>query len=109
MDIISMALAKKVYQGSLLGMLNVSTDGDVASLPTGPMMENVRNAGLWFWGMTPEIDSDGLTQLWCLIECQDNVVHFEYIEISRSPVSMADSAPTEERLINSNLTQNEDI
>jgi len=104
MDIIRWRLAKKAISGSLLGMLNVSTDGDVSVPPTGPMMENVVNPGLWFWGMTPEIDSDGLPNFDALLSaglCRSlNTLNFpdrQYLW----PI------PAEERLINSNLTQNE--
>jgi hypothetical protein len=104
MDIIRWRLAEKVISGSLLGMINVATDGDVTVPPTGPLMENVVTPGLWFWGLTPEIDNDGLPDFQALLDanlCRAlNTLSFparQYLW----PI------PAEERLLNPNLTQNE--
>lgn len=104
MDIIRWQLAEKAISGSLLGLLNVSTDGDVTVPPTGPLMDNVVTPGLWFWGLTPEIDEDGLPNFQTLLDanlCRSlNILSFperQYLW----PI------PAEERQLNPNLTQNE--
>jgi len=104
MDIIRWRLAEKAISGSLLGMINVATDGDVNVAPTGPLMENVVTPGLWFWGLTPIIDEDGLPDFQALLDA----------DFCRSLNSLSFPArqylwpiPAEERLLNPNLTQNE--
>jgi len=104
MDIIRWRLAKKALSGNLLGMLTVSTNGNVSVPPTGPLMDKVVNPELWFWGMTPEIDADGLPNFNALLNaglCRSlNILNFQDRQYLW-PI------PAEERLINSNLTQNE--
>ena len=103
MDLIRWNLAEKALTGVLLGMLDVANDGDVTLPPTGPLIDEVVNPGLWFWGMTPEIDEDGLPDFTALLDaglCRSlNLINFpnnQYLW----PI------PAEERLLNSNLTQN---
>lgn len=103
MDLIRWRLAEKAISGSLLGMLNVSTDGDVSVPPSGPLVDDVVSQGLWFWGMTPEIDEDGLPNFDALLNaglCRPlNSISFperQYLW----PI------PASERLLNPNLTQN---
>ena len=49
MDLIRWRLAEKVLSGKTYGMANI-----------GSIVEDVVEPGLWFWGMTPEIDEDGI-------------------------------------------------
>ncbi len=104
MDLIRWRLAEKALTGTSYGLLNVATDGNVSVPPTGPLMDDVVNPGLWFWGMTPEIDEDGLPDFSALLDaglCRSlNTINFperQYLW----PI------PASERLLNPNLTQNE--
>ena len=103
MDLIRWRLAEKALTGNSYGMLNVATDGNVTVPPTGPLMDNVVNPGLWFWGMKPEVDEDGLPDFSALLNaglCRSlNTINFperQYLW----PI------PASERLLNPNLTQN---
>lgn len=103
MDLIRWRLAEKALTGTSYGMLNVATDGNVTVPPTGPLMDNVVNPGLWFWGMKPEVDEDGLPDFSALLNaglCRSlNTINFperQYLW----PI------PASERLLNPNLTQN---
>ncbi|SDL89188.1 RagB/SusD family nutrient uptake outer membrane protein [Kriegella aquimaris] len=104
MDLIRWRLAEKALTGNSYGLLNVATDANVGVAPTGPLMDNVVTPGLWFWGMTPEIDADGLPDFSALLNaglCRSlNTINFptrQYLW----PI------PASERLLNANLTQNE--
>ncbi len=104
MDLIRWRLAEKALNGVLYGMLDVASDGDVSIPPSGPLVDDVVTPGLWFWGIVPEIDEDGLPDFSPLLEaglCRAlNTTSFperQYLW----PI------PAEERLLNSNLTQNE--
>ena len=103
MDLIRWRLAEKAITGPLLGMLSVSTDSNVNITPSGPLMDEVVVPGLWFWGITPEIDENGLPDFSALLAAG----------LSRSLNSQSFPErqylwpiPAEERLLNSNLTQN---
>ncbi|MEP5341418.1 MAG: RagB/SusD family nutrient uptake outer membrane protein [Algibacter sp.] len=56
MDIIRWRLAEKVLTGNTYGMANI-----------GSIIDNVVTPGLWFWGMTPEIDEDGVADFTPLV------------------------------------------
>ena len=67
-------------------------------------MDNVVTPELWFWGLTPAIDEDGLPDFQALLDanlCRPlNTLNFpekQYLW----PI------PAEERQLNPNLTQNE--
>jgi hypothetical protein len=103
MDLIRWRLAEKALTGTSYGLLNVATDGNVTVPPTGPLMDDVVTPGLWFWGMVPEIDEDGLPDFSALLNaglCRSlNTINFperQYLW----PI------PASERLLNPNLTQN---
>ncbi|MEQ9290144.1 MAG: RagB/SusD family nutrient uptake outer membrane protein [Cyclobacteriaceae bacterium] len=105
MDLIRWRLAVKAMSGPTLGMLNVAINVDASVAPSGPLMDQVVTPGLWFWGLTPVIDDDGLPDFSALLEaglCRSlNVQSFperQYLW----PI------PAEERLLNTNLTQNSD-
>lgn len=57
MDIIRWKLAKKVLTGHIYGMSDV-----------GDIMSNVVDSGLWFWGITPQLDDDGIADFTPLVE-----------------------------------------
>jgi len=94
---------KSLYQ-AVIGMLNVSTDGDVRASPYGPMMENVVNPGFMVSGVWPG-DRFGrnyptLMPYWVQDYCRFIELHW----ISQIASIYAD--PAERRsMINSNLTQ----
>ena len=103
MDLIRWRLAGKAMSGPIPGMLNVGINSDVTVAPTGPLIDQVVTPGLWFWGLTPEIDEDGLPDFTALLDaglCRVlNIQSFperQYLW----PI------PAEERLLNTNLTQN---
>lgn len=103
MDLIRWRIAHKAIDGNLYGLANVVVNTDVSVTPTGPLMDNVVNKGLWFWGMPPMIDEDGLPNFDHLYEagmCRVlNVMSFperQYLW----PI------PSQELLLNPNLTQN---
>jgi hypothetical protein len=103
MDLIRWKLAEKALTGRVYGMLDVAANGDVSVAPTGPLMDDVVTPGLWFWGMTPEIDEDGLPDFEPLLNAglcrslvESNFPTNQYL----FPI------PADERLLNTNLTQN---
>lgn len=103
MDLVRWRIAHKAINGNLYGLANVVVDTDVNEIPTGPLMDNVVNKGLWFWGMPPTIDEDGLPNFDHLYEagmCRVlNVMSFperQYLW----PI------PSQELLLNPNLKQN---
>lgn len=103
MDLIRWRIAHKALRGNVYGLSNVAVNTNVNVTPTGPLMENVVNKGLWFWGMRPEIDADGLPNFDKLYEanlCRVlNVMNFperQYLW----PI------PAKELLLNPNLIQN---
>lgn len=93
MDLIRWRLAEKVLTGNTYGMANI-----------GSIIDNVVTPGLWFWGMTPEIDSDGVADFKPLVDAglarTLNEIHFpshQYLW----PIPSADV------LLNPSLSQNE--
>ncbi|MEH6682022.1 MAG: RagB/SusD family nutrient uptake outer membrane protein [Sediminicola sp.] len=104
MDLIRWRLAEKALSSSIVGMVLVDTDGDVSLPATGALMDNVVDPGLWFWGMTPEIDEDGLPNFDALI----NAGLAQIVNIRNFPERQyLWPIPAEDRLLNPNLTQNE--
>lgn len=103
MDLIRWKLAEKALTGFTYGLLNVTADANTDVAPSGPLMSDLVDKGLWFWGETPEIDEDGLPDFTELLNagyCRTlNVITFperQYL----FPI------PEEDRLLNPNLTQN---
>lgn len=103
MDLVRWRIAHKALKGNLYGLANAVVNTDVNVAPTGPLMDNVVNKGLWFWGMPPTIDEDGLPNFDHLYEaglCRVlNVMSFperQYLW----PI------PSQELLLNPNLVQN---
>lgn len=103
MDLIRWRIAHKAIQGNLYGLANVVVSTDVNVAPSGPLMDNVVSKGLWFWGMPPTIDEEGLPHFDHLYEaglCRVlNVMNFperQYLW----PI------PAKELLLNPNLKQN---
>jgi len=93
MDLIRWRLAKKAMTGHTYGMLTL---GDLGT--------NVVDLDLWFWGMTPEIDEDGMADFDALVSAglarTLNVIEFpdrQYL----FPIPAADV------LLAPNLVQNE--
>jgi hypothetical protein len=105
MDLIRWKLAEKALTGRVYGMAAVATNGDVSVAPTGVLMDNVVTPGLWFWGMTPEIDEDGLPDFKPLL---DAGLCRSLVEISFPSNQYLFPIPASERLLNANLTQNTD-
>ncbi|SIQ97901.1 RagB/SusD family nutrient uptake outer membrane protein [Maribacter ulvicola] len=60
MDLIRWRIAEKAITGFHYGLADVAANADVNIAPTGPLMDNVVTPGLWFWGLTPELDEDGI-------------------------------------------------
>ncbi|GAA3553199.1 RagB/SusD family nutrient uptake outer membrane protein [Snuella lapsa] len=93
MDLIRWRLAEKVLSGKTYGMANI-----------GSIVEDVVEPGLWFWGMTPEIDEDGIADFDPLVEAglarTLNEINFP-IHQYLWPIPSADV------LLNSNLGQND--
>ncbi len=93
MDLIRWKLAEKALSGFTYGMLSGST-----------LIDNVVTPGLWFWGMTPEIDEDGMADF-------DPLVSAGYArtlaEINFPSRQYLWPIPAEERLLVESLTQND--
>jgi len=62
-DLVRYRLAEKALTGNIYGMLDVVANASPDVPPTGPIMDVLVNPGLWFWGLTPVIDDDGLPNL----------------------------------------------
>ncbi len=104
MDLIRWELAEKAMTGPIPGLLNVAIDIDPNVAPTGALMDNVVDPGLWFWGLTPEIDDDGLPDFTALFDaglCRALSVQNFPARQYLWPI------PAEERLLNTNLSQNQ--
>ncbi len=56
MDLIRWRLAEKVLTGNTYGMANI-----------GSIIDDVVTPGLWFWGLIPEIDDDGVADFTPLV------------------------------------------
>ncbi|KKN18011.1 hypothetical protein LCGC14_0960000, partial [marine sediment metagenome] len=104
MDLIRWRLAEKALSTPIVGMVIVNTDGEVTQPATGALIDNVVNPGLWFWGLTPEIDEDGLPDFTALL----NAGLAQTVNIRNFPERQyLWPIPAEDRLLNPNLTQNE--
>ncbi|WP_298238989.1 RagB/SusD family nutrient uptake outer membrane protein [uncultured Algibacter sp.] len=100
MDLIRWRFAEKVFATGIIGQLNVTRSAN----PGGPLMDNLVNPGLYFWGQTPEIDEDGLPDFsgllendFCRILADTEFPEKQYLW----PI------PSAEREKNDNLSQNE--
>lgn len=100
MDIIRWRIAEKVLSTGIIGQLNVTRSAN----PEGPLMDNLVNPGLYFWGQTPEIDEEGIPDFsgllannFCRILVSTNFPERQYLW----PI------PSEDRLLNPNLDQND--
>lgn len=103
MDLIRWRLAHIALSGDYYGLASVSANSDVNVAPTGPLMDEVVNPGLWFWGMVPEIDENGLPNFdelynagLCRVLNTMNFPEHQYLW----PI------PADEILLNDNLIQN---
>ena len=103
MDLIRWRLAEKAMSANIYGMLNIDSNTNVDVEPEGELMDKVVNPGLWFWGITPEIDKDGIAHFDALYEaglCRIlNTMSF-------SEKQYLWPIPHEEILLNENLEQN---
>ncbi|MBJ6366993.1 RagB/SusD family nutrient uptake outer membrane protein [Snuella sedimenti] len=93
MDLIRWRLAEKALTGHTYGMANIGT-----------IIEDVVEPGLWFWGMTPQLDEDGIANFDPLVEAglartlnETNFPVRQYLW----PI------PSSDALLNPNLGQNE--
>ncbi|QTD38461.1 RagB/SusD family nutrient uptake outer membrane protein [Polaribacter batillariae] len=93
MDLIRWRLAEKALTGNTYGMANI-----------GSIIEDVVEPDLWFWGMTPQLDEDGIANFAPLVEAglartlnETNFPARQYLW----PI------PSSDALLNSNLGQNE--
>ncbi|PKA98147.1 putative outer membrane starch-binding protein [Flavobacteriaceae bacterium MAR_2009_75] len=103
MDLIRWRLAEKALTGFTYGLLNVTADAEVSVAPTGPLMDDLVNEGLWFWGQTPEIGEDGLPDFSNLL----NAGYCRTLNVTTFPERQyLFPIPEEDRLLNPNLTQN---
>lgn len=59
MDLIRWKIAEKALVGNTYGLSTTVPVGMYDS-PTGDLIDNVVTPGNWFWGLTPEIDEDGI-------------------------------------------------
>lgn len=103
MDLIRWRLADKALSRNIYGMLNVDSNANVNVAPTGKLMDVIVEPGLWFWGLTPEIDEDGLPRF-------DNLLDAGMIRVLNT-MSFPERQylwpiPQDEILLNDNLTQN---
>ncbi|QDO95213.1 RagB/SusD family nutrient uptake outer membrane protein [Formosa sediminum] len=103
MDLIRWRLAEKALTGYTYGLLNVTVDTNINVAPTGPLMDNLVNKDLWFWGQTPEIDEDGLPDFTGLLNAGYCRTLNEIIFPERQYLF---PIPEQDILLNPNLTQN---
>ena len=103
MDLIRWRLAEKALTGYTYGLLNVTADANTDTPPTGPLMDNLVDKDLWFWGQTPQIDEDGLPDFTGLL----NAGYCRTLNVTTFPERQyLFPIPEEDRLLNPNLTQN---
>lgn len=100
MDLIRWRIAEKVFATGVIGQLAVTRSAN----PQGELIDNLVNPDLYFWGMTPNIDEDGLPDFsellennFCRILVNTNFPENQYLW----PV------PASERLKNNELSQND--
>lgn len=93
MDLIRWRLAEKALTGHTYGMANI-----------GSIVDDVVTPGLWFWGMTPEIDDDGIADFDPLVEAG---LARTLNEISFPDHQYLWPLPSADVRLNSNLSQNE--
>jgi hypothetical protein len=103
MDLIRWKLAEEALTGFTYGLASVSSNPDVDASPTGDLIDNVVGPNLWFWGMVPDIDENGLPRF-------DHLVNANMARVLNK-ISFPERQylwpiPGNEILLNSNLTQN---
>lgn len=103
MDLIRWKLAHEALSGYTYGLLSVTVDGNTSTPPTGLLMDQVVNPGLWFWGQTPEIGENGLPDFTGLLNAG--------LSRTLNTISFPDRQylwpiPQKDRLLNPNLSQN---
>lgn len=103
MDLIRWRLADEAMTGYTYGLSKVVSNPDVTVPPNGPLMENVVDPGLWFWGMVPEIDDNGLPQFDAFVAAG---LARTLNEISFPKRQYLWPIPGDEILLNPNLSQN---
>lgn len=104
MDLIRWQLAHKALSRGIIGQLSVTTNVDAAVVPTGDLMDNVVNPGRYFWGLVPNIDEDGLPDFSALLSA--NLCRI-LVETNFPDRQYLWPIPAEDRLLNTNLSQND--
>ncbi|MCL3781996.1 RagB/SusD family nutrient uptake outer membrane protein [Prolixibacteraceae bacterium JC049] len=104
MDLIRWQLAEKALVGNNYGLAKINQQPDLSKPVTGDMITNVIEPGHWFWGITPEIDNDGLPNFQALDDagmCSIlSVMEFDKTRQYLFPI------PNSNRKLNPELTQN---
>ena len=106
MDLIRWRTAAPIMDGGAtygLAPITANIDPDIVDTQS-PLIQNVVEPGLWFWGLTPQIDENGTADFEPLLAaglCQR-------LTISSFPARQyLWPIPADERRLNANLTQNE--
>ena len=66
MDILRWGIAEKTLVGNTYGLLNCNPV-KIYETPNGDLIDKVVEPGHWFWGLTPEIDEDGIPDFSALL------------------------------------------
>lgn len=106
MDLIRWRTAKEIMDGgATYGLAPITANIDHEIVDTeSPLIQNVVEPGLWFWGLTPQLDENGTADFEPLRAaglCQ------QLTTTSFPERQYLWPIPADERRLNSNLTQNE--
>lgn len=106
MDLIRWKIADKVLDGGAaygLAAITANNDPDIVD-ENSPLVKNVIEQGMWFWGMTPELDENGNADF----EPLEAAGLCQQLTITSFPQRQyLWPIPADERRLNPNLTQNE--
>ncbi|TKG95458.1 RagB/SusD family nutrient uptake outer membrane protein [Puteibacter caeruleilacunae] len=103
MDIIRWRLAEKALVGNAYGLLTATPVGKFEE-PQGELVDKVVNQGHWFWGLTPEIDEDGIADFEPLL--QNEMCRVLFIKNFDASKQYLFPIPDADRKLNESLTQN---
>ncbi|MGB3775340.1 MAG: RagB/SusD family nutrient uptake outer membrane protein [Leeuwenhoekiella sp.] len=106
MDLIRWRTASEIIDGgSTFGLAPITANIDPNIIDTqSPLIQNVVEPGLWFWGLTPQLDENGTADFEPLLAaglCQRLTVTSFPNRQYLWPI------PADERRLNNNLSQNE--